>query len=376
MKLIDKHLLREYLLPLAYCFCGFAMLFIVAGLFERGADFLRAGMPIRDFVRFYAYYVISYADRENVSSVVRILPAAVLAATLYSLAMLTKHNELIALRASGVSIHRLMLPFLAVGLACSLLGVYVQEFAAPRASRIVDELDQEWRKKANPGRNQPYRSELAGRTWRMRTFDVNNPNVASGVVVTVERKTDGGISDIGTKIKADKAEWRDNMWWFYGKSTQEYGAHKLPKGGWSPPEAGPVPMPGLTEKPINFVVAAQISTLERYEVSITVLRHLRDHGGLPPAELARRQVDAHRRLAMPWACLVVALLGVPIAARNRRQGSFVGILTSVSFFLLYFVTIYVSAFLGKTQVISPGLSAWLPNISFFIAGLAMTIKMK
>lgn len=377
MKVIDRYLFREYIVSLVCCLCVFSLLFIVERLFARASDFLRAGMPLWDMFRFYAHTVVAYADQENVSTLVRILPASVLVGSLYSLSQLTKHNELIAMRASGVSLHRLMYPFLGVGLACSLLATAVQESVAPRSSRIVDELEQKWRKgggqKPPIKRNFKYRGENT--IWRIEQLDLANPNVLQGVTVDIERRDQPTWI---ARIQADKAEWRDGYWWFYGRKIRLYGPDETPKGPWEGPEPGPVKMWMLVETSQDFVrkIETDSDTLERYSTSVGILRSLRGRRDVHAGPVVSKRVDAHRRLAMPWACLVAALVSIPAGIRGGRRGALAGVLLGVLLFFAYYWSIYFAAFLGKRQIIAPWLSAWLPNMVFFVVGAVMISRMK
>ena len=377
MKLIDRYLFREYLLSLLCCAGGLAMLFLVVGLFEKASDLIEAGMPLSEMLRFYAHYLIAYADRENVSTLARILPAAVLAGSLYSLSRLTKHNELTAMRASGVGLHRLMYPFLCVGLACSLLATVVQEGLAPRSSRLVDELEQKWQKDGKPKERVEHHFKYHGRnrTWQITRFDLAEPHILQGVEVRVERADQPTYL---AKISANKAVWQDGYWWFYNRKIRFYGTNEMPKGPWKGPDHGPVKMWQLTETPQDFVtkIGADSDSQDKYATSVAVLRRLRNQNDPKTSRHANRRVDAHRRLAIPWSCLVAALVSIPAGTRGGRKGALAGVMLGVLLFFVYYWSIYLGAFLGKKQLIDPWLSAWLPNMLFFVAGTVMITRMK
>jgi lipopolysaccharide export system permease protein len=353
------------------------MLFLVVGLFEKASDLLEAGMPFSEMLRFYAHYLIAYADRENVSRLVRILPASVLAGSLYSLSRLTKHNELTAMRASGVGLQRLMYPFLCVGLACSLLAIVVQEGLSPRSSRLVDELAQKWRKDDKQAERivRDFKYHGRNRTWQIKQLDLATPTVLKGVTVKVERVDEPTYL---AKISADKAEWRDGFWWFYNRKIRRYGPDEMPKGPWEGPEPGPVKMWQLTATPQDFMMKIETDgdTMDRYSTSVAVLRNLRGQQDAKTDRYANRRVDAHRRLAVPWSCLVAVLVSIPAGTRGGRKGALAGVMLGVMLFFLYYWAIYLAAFLGKKQIIEPWLSAWLPNMVFFVAGTVMITRMK
>jgi len=191
---------------------------------------------------------------------------------------------------------------------------------------------------------------------------------------------------------AERAEWRDGAWWFYGKTEQKYGPDERRDGPLAGPEPGPVPMPGLAETPDYLLAAMRGREIEKYSPSLAVLRYVRQRtaelaewrraaGGAPadPAaerEWAIKEVDAHTRLAMPLACLVASLLAIPAGTRGGRQGVIAGIMFAVALFLGFYLTNQVAVFMGKTQVLRPWLGAWLANFVFFGVGLVMISRVR
>ncbi len=115
MKLLDKYLLRQLLVPLAYCLLTFSMVFIIADLFEHLSDFIEAKTSFLQVVRYYLFILPSY--------MVFIAPISLLLGILYSLWQLSKNNELTAMRASGASFYRLMVPFSLLESASVFLSV-------------------------------------------------------------------------------------------------------------------------------------------------------------------------------------------------------------------------------------------------------------
>ncbi len=378
MKLIDKHLLREYLVPLCFCLIGFSMLYVVSGLFNDAGDFFKAGVRPGALLRFYGYYILAYADRSNIAFPVMVMPVCLLVAALYSLTRLTRQNELTAMRASGISSLRLMCPFVAVAVAFGCLAAIIQEVAAPYATRRVDDFRREEVGKApNMVRvieSFKYRNPAACRTWRIARMDLDNPRELTGVQVTVERSARGGISRL-VRITADKAEWRDGRWFFQNVREQRFDKDDQPDGPASVLAEGSLEMAALTELPEDFVFVADRTNLEKYASSVTILRCLERYGGGTGPDVVRAKVDAHLRLAMPWVCVVAVLLGIPAGARGGRQGVLAGVVLALALFLAFYAGIYACAFLGKTGVLAPWFSAWVSNVVFFVVGAVLVLRM-
>ena len=125
MRILTKYLLREFAWPLLYCFDAFAMLWIVMDLFGHLDDFI---VNHASFATVFRYYLTLFPE-----GFVEILPMALLLALLFCLTNLGRHNELTAMRASGVSLARLALPLLGVGALATVVVLAVGERLVPLA---------------------------------------------------------------------------------------------------------------------------------------------------------------------------------------------------------------------------------------------------
>jgi lipopolysaccharide export system permease protein len=73
-------------------------------------------------------------------------------------------------------------------------------------------------------------------------------------------------------------------------------------------------------------------------------------------------------MAMPWACFIATLLGIPAGTVTGRQGAMMAILSAIGCFFAFYALVHVGIFLGKREVVAPWLGAWLPDIAFAAAG--------
>lgn len=387
MKLIDKYLLREYVVPLLCCLFGFCMLYIISGLFDKASDFIRAGVTLGQIFYFYGLFLVAYADQSNVSFLVTILPVSLLAAALYSLSRLTRQNELTAMCASGISIVRLMVPYLAVGFACSVGAIVIQEFVAPHASRLTDIFLAEHGKRSaspvvNAGR---YYDSRGGCLWYVNEVDLSNPVILRGV--ELKREFPAGIRNGSSAAAYERyetvitnistAEWTGSSWLFSGAIEQKYRLDGAPDG---PPRRlgiGKVEIAEFNATPLDIAFGIDTVKSQKYVPASSVLRWLnsRQH---PSKEDVMQTVDAHRRLAMPWACMIAVMLAIPAGVRGGRDGVISGMLLALALFLGFYFTLESAVVFGKKQhlVSLAWLGAWFANIVFFIVGAIMIRRVR
>jgi len=175
---------------------------------------------------------------------------------------------------------------------------------------------------------------------------------------------------------AEKAEWLDGQWWFYGVQEQEYDNQGNPVGKLTPAVPDPtsvLQMPFIGDKPTDFVNDPK---QWEYYTFVEMVRYLRSHKGLTSKDVAEKTFDLHRRLAMPWACLIVTLFGIPAGNKSARQNMLSGVFIAASFFLGFYALSQVGAYLGIRQVISAWLGAWLSNMVFVVAGIYLLIRIR
>jgi LPS export ABC transporter permease LptG len=366
MMLIDRYLLRRFLGPLAYCLLTFSMLIVIWDLFDHLGAIIKARPSITLVVRYYLGVLCPSFEY--------LTPACLLLSAVYALWQLTRSNELIAMRVSGISVYRLMLPFLGVGFIFSIANMVIGMTVAPRAALwTANFYSNKFKVPEQQIRlDQPYYNTGGRRQWTIGVIDLQNSHQLLRVKVTQERK-DGTRS---LDIIADKAEWLDGQWWFYGVQQQKYSEDGSPTGTLTPAVADPASVQHLTflnEKPADFVNEAK--SWEYYTYA-EMLRYLRSHKSLSEKDVAQKKYDLNRRLAMPWACLIVTLFGIPAGTSSARQSALSGVFLAVGFFLGFYAMSQVGTYLGIRQTIPAWFGAWLSNIVFTITGICMLIKIR
>ncbi len=365
MKILDRYLLREYLVTVFYCVTGLALLQIVYDLVYHFAKLMEAEITLAQGVRFYLGALAPHTEF--------MLPAGVLLATLYTLWQLSRHGELTAMRASGISLYRIMVPFLFVGLVFSGVTALLKETVAPEAAYWAQEFEANKFKEPEERifNNLAYFNAVDRRMWMIGRTDLNKPDILHEVRVSEERED----RTLAREWYAGRAEWLDHEWWFFDVTVQAYtpGGNPIGTPRLVPGSESGLEMSQWLEKPADF--ENEVTPTE-FMNTRDMLRYLRRHPDISNEALAQKQVDLHLRLAMPWACLIVTLFGIPAGARTARQSVINSVLTTILFFVAFYVLTQVGAFLAKRELIPPLVGAWLSNIVFLVAGVRTLMLLK
>lgn len=367
MKLIEKYIYREYLKAVFYCITTFSLLFVVADLFARLDKYMSAKTPASLIGLHYWYYLIETSEF--------IIPSCLMLATLFTLLCFSRNNEIIAMRSSGISMLRIIMPFLVVGIFFSICISIMKQSMVPYSSEWLDTLNQSKYKeeKFKELRNHklfnfPYSNMTKSRQWRIDEFEPDKPDSYKGVAVISERADGTRIS----KITANHAEWLDGQWWFHDAEIQAFSADDSPDGRPHPLIPGTntiVQMKELDEQPIDFIASSKKAEF----LSVRALRHyINTHRLLPEKTITQLRVDLHARFALPWACLVATLFAIPVGSKSSRQSFFINILIAVAALFMFYTLVQFGLILGKTGQMWPWLSAWLSNIVFLIIGQRMS----
>lgn len=355
MRILDRYLLREFVGYLVLGLLGFIVIFVVVDVIEKIDVFLdhRASFSL-----VMAYYVNLAPD-----IVVKVLPVALLLATFLALGQLNKFGELTAMRASGLSLVRIMGPVFAVAVACVVVSLLLGELVVPPAARTRDEIYNRRIQRISDSRgverpNLTYLGE-GGRIWFARLYIV--PERRMHEVALQEFRA----GQLVRRIDAAEASWDGARWVFVSGFARTFEAGRE--------KAEPfqrMAVNGLVERPEDFAkVAARPDEMNFFELGEYVGR-LRASG----ARVSNYLVDLHLKLAFPLICLVVVLIGGALATRLRMQSAALGFGLSIAISFVYYGVMRAGQALGHYGALPPYVAAWMGDAVFGTIGLFMMVQ--
>jgi LPS export ABC transporter permease LptG len=376
MRLLDRYLLRELVVPLAYCLGGFLIFLVFADLVTNIGEFQRKQLLFHDIAEYYLVVTPEY--------LVLISPIALLLALLYALTNHARHHEITAIRAAGISLARLCVPYLAIGFVGSICLFAINELWVPdsadRAERITNR-----RLPPTPGaperdeiRNLTFVNSRDGRTWQIGLYRTKSGEMINPQLIW--NQPDGSR----LWYAAQRAIPVAGVWTFYNvrvhKELARTNTMLIPVL-----QTNVLAMPELTETPeqirseIRIQGAKSVALRKAKKTDIPVvdiLNYVRLHPDLPRSDQNWLYTKLHGRLAVPWACLVVVLIAIPFGAASGRRNVYVGVASSIVICFVYYVLQQIGLAVGIAGWVPPWLAAWFPNISFGLTGLFLTSKVR
>jgi lipopolysaccharide export system permease protein len=372
MRLLDRYLLRELLVPLGYCLSGLLIVFSAFDLLFELNRLQEHKLTAGDILEYYLTQIPTF--------LVLLLPIVLLLALLYALTNHARHHEITAIRAAGISLWRLCLPYFAVGLLASL-GLFVfNELWVPACADHTERILRRRLPRSDPAAEQGLVSGAGlantreGRTWlagdyNPRTGEMRNPEVIWSLPDGTERW-----------LFAAGAVRSEGIWKFY--KVQEFRIGNEPNALPTPTlQTNVLAMPQFGETPeqirseINISKGMSLRTKNRADIPLSqIVDYLRLHPH--PAEPRRLYTKLHGRLAAPWTCLVVVLIAIPFGAASGRRNVFVGVASSILICFAFYVLQQLCLGLGSGGYVPPWVAGWFPNLSFGTAGLWMTARVR
>jgi lipopolysaccharide export system permease protein len=377
MRLLDRYFLRELLIPLGYCVAGFLVFWIAFDVFANLNEFQRNGLSGRDIAEYYL--------AEAPEILVVILPVTLLLALLYSLTNHARHNEITAARVAGVSLWRLMVPYLGVGLLVSLGSFALNELCVPRSAEAAKRI---LTRRLGPGSGVaeagqapelPFRNERDRRDWVIGLYNTDTGEMLNPWV--------GWHDAEGSylQIAARRAARLNGVWTFYDVEEFKTDIHTN-LGAVPVLETNLLAMPEFSETPEQIKSEIKISSslalpgagkTKKSDMSVAeILNYLRLHPNPSPATRRWLYTKLDGRLAAPWTCVVVVLIAIPFGTVSGRRNVFMGVAGSIVICFAYFVVQQFALALGTGGYLAPWLAGWLPNLSFGLMGLGLTARIR
>jgi LPS export ABC transporter permease LptG len=341
---------------------SFVSLTLIYNFFELMGDMLRNSTLVKMFT-----YLLFLTP----SLIYTLLPISVLVAVLVTFGVLTKHNEVTAFRACGVSLHRLALPILVLAAVFSG-GLFAFDFYyVPKANLKQDALRDEIKGRATPQTYlNPDRKWIMGhgaaRIFYYKYFDPSEPSMNGVSVFELEPKT----FRLTRQISAVRAHWSAPLktWVFEDGWSCDYIGAFCDKA--TPFQAST--FPELVEPPDYFLKEAvqdkqmNFAELERYIADL-------NQSGFDTVKL---RVRLFRKFSVPFFALIMAMIAVPFGFLVGNRGAMTGIGVSILIAMAYLAVGPLFEKIGNAGLLQPEVAAWAPDMLFGLAGMYLLLRMR
>jgi LPS export ABC transporter permease LptG/LPS export ABC transporter permease LptF len=358
-RILDEYILREFAGMFLLVLTGFVVLMIVFTFFDLVGDILRNRIPLST--------VGAYLFNLTPSMLYQIAPLAVLIAALVTFGVMNRNSEIVAIKATGISLYRLIVPVVAVAAALAITLFLFDQYYLPQANRRQEALrniikgrppqtylhpEQTWMMGSRPAPGEP------GRIFFYEFFDRDLDEFANLSVF----EFDPGTFQLTRRVFAKRAAWNagEGGWIFEngwvrdirGATVTDYRSFLRTTF----PEIRATPdyfkKEDLQSQEMNF------SQLDHY------IRDLQQSG----FDTKRLSVALWHKISYPLITVVMALLAIPFALAMGRRGSMAGLAVAIAVALTYFVIDNLFGAMGDVNYLPAAVAAWSADVLFGLVG--------
>jgi LPS export ABC transporter permease LptG/LPS export ABC transporter permease LptF len=357
-RILDEYVVVEFLNMFVVVLLGFVLLMLVFTVFDLLSDILRNHISL--------VIVGDYLINLTPLFLYQLTPLAVLIAVLVTFGVLNRNSEIIAMKATGISLYRLVVPVVSIAAILAVSLFLFDEFYLPQANKRQDALrnvikgkpaqtvthpEQNWIF-GSPGKGEP------GRIFYYQFFDPDRNEFANISVFEFDPSTFA----LTRRIFAAKALWNPetDSWRFQngwendiqGDHTSNFQAFTQTTFSEIHEDPGYFKKESLQAQEMNF------GQLDRY------IGDLRQSG----FDTMKLRVALWQKLSYPLIAIVMAVLAIPFALSMGRRGSLTGIAVAIGVALSYFVVNNTFGALGNVNYLPAALAAWASDILFGLVG--------
>lgn len=359
MKKLDRYIFRRLLTITFFVLIVLICVYILIDFSENSDDFADRGATLSQI--WNEYYLNFIPEMIRLVS-----PLALLVACLFLTGQMTERLEITAIKAAGISIYRLVLPYLFFGVSLALLISYLDAFVIPESNAERIRFEQEYLSNRSDriDRGGLYRQESSNTIFNLNHFDTNTQ--VGYRATLVEFSDDFEVSRV---VTANRLDWVDSLQTWKAEGFRE---RKFTGDAY----VDSVNREQLIE--LNIIprdLARTTSDIYQltYPEAVNYIESIRRVGA---GEINLPLVQFYGRVAYPVSILVVSLIGFALACERRKGGKGFYIATGLVFSFIYLVFMKVIEPFGAAGTIDPLYAAGLPHLLFLVIGIVMLIMTK
>jgi lipopolysaccharide export system permease protein len=356
VRALDRYVFIEFWKIFVTTALGFPILLIIIDLTDNLDKYLGQRLGPGRIALSYLYWLPD--------SMFMVLPAAVLFATVFAIGAMTRHSEITAAKASGISFYRFIAPIFVGALFATTLGLILGELA-PITNKKRLEILQANRVVSSSDRYNFAYSADRGRVYKIGALHLLDASI-DGMVI--ERKGNGADYP-SYVISANAARYNPKKGWVLKQGAMHLIPDTLRNITFSfdslvdrhfsePPKQLTLTQKAPTDMGFREL-GRFITSMERSGADVNVLR-----------------VDRMLRIAIPITCIVILLFGAPLATSTQRGGAAYGVGVSLATTVIFLMLIQLTKGIGGKGIIPADLAAWLPSIIFGIVGAILIARVR
>ncbi len=353
---LDWYIIRKFLVTFFVAILFLALLIVIFDISEKIEDFVRKEAPLKEII--FDYYVNWVPYFLNQYS-----PMFVFLTVIFFTSKMTQDSEVIAMLSSGISYHRLMVPYLVSAVVIALLSLVLGNWVLPHANGVRVEFEQKYNpyRKVKIGHDMHYKLEDDHYVY-LESFSAYNSTAYN---FTLEDMSGGRLR---SKLTAESAQYDTvtGVWKLRNWFIRDYGA-------------------GLQD---------QVRSGRRLDTLISLTRDDFFRNRYTIQELNKRELDQlidtqimrgdasvnmaliekNNRYSMPLSAIILTIIGVALCTKKKRGGMGWNLAAGTALAFSYILFMQFSEMFVITDTLPASVAIWLPNYIYMVIALVLYIK--
>jgi LPS export ABC transporter permease LptF/LPS export ABC transporter permease LptG len=360
-QILDLYIIRGWLFYLALLLVAFTGIYMIFDFFQVLGDIVRNHSPLKVVFNYYRFLTPQI--------VYLMLPLSILVATLVNFGLLTKSNQVTAMKSAGISVYRASLPILIAAGLLSVAMYILGDYYLPQTNQRQDALRNQIKGKPPQTYYRPDRQWIFGQSARIYNYRFFDPdrNVFADLAVF---EFDPQTFVLKRRIYANRAVWEapvrgwvlENGWVrdLSGDRVTSYMPFSVAK------------FDEMTEEPQYFKKEVKPSA----QMSAWELRRYINDLAQSGFDVVRLSVQFYRKFSYPLIAFVVALIGIPFALTTGAKGALSGVALSIGIAIIYWSASSLFEAMGNLSQLPPVVAAWSPDVLFGLGGVYFLLRVR
>ena len=360
MKRIDFYVIHQFLSLLGVAIFGFLIIFVVVDTVENMDKFIDAEVPGNII---FSYYIHSLPWFISIG-----LPMAVLVSTIFTVGLLSRRNELTAMKASGVSLYRIAAPLIICSIIISLASFFFDDRVVTTGNQKRREIEKEYLIKSRGKRYSTKKRDIFLRKSDdfHIAIDRYTPKTQKAAGVVIHFMKEGKLTQ---RIDTNRMTWlpQDEKW-----RLETYAIREFHPDGFETAVhfSRSDTVLAIKFSPEDLTRQATSPQEKNYSNLKTFIAELNESG----VDTTRWEVNLYGKISFAFTNVIVVLFAFPLVAFKPRTGLAFGAGMSVFVIFGYYAFIRFGQTLGYKGILEPVLSAWIGNIVFCLGGIILLMR--
>ena len=340
--ILDRYISRIYMRAAALSFMALLGIFYIATFIDRSDKLFKGQATTKTLMTLLAFMTPQF--------VYFVIPLAALLSVLVTFGLLSRTSELAVMKACGISLYRITAPLILLGLAWSTVLYGLEQQIMARANQRAEELDSQIRgrppRTSNP-LNRQWLIAHDGAVYHYTYFDPGPKAIQNLVVYRPARDKWQLESQVyAPQAVYTKGEWVGKRGWIQDFTT--------PTNRWTPFSQRTLAL----EEPDYFETEQPLADM----MTVPQLKRFIDDQQASGFNVVPEMVELQKKLAFPFATVVMTLLAIPFGLTTGKRGTLYGIGIGIVLAVMYWIIGSAFAAIGKAGLLGPVMAGWAPNV--------------